>query len=454
MNDIKNFLIIGILLFALPGQKMISQPRQWTLEECIAYAKENNLQVKEQALDVQIANSNYEATKAEIYPSLNGAVEQNFSFGRSVDPYSYTFTEDNVISNNFYVYTSVDVFNGFKHWKKRDRDYFNLMADKALVEYVKNDISLSITLAYMQILLDNKLLKITEKQVGITKQQEEKTQKLFDAGALAKGDLLEIKSQLAQEQLDVVKKKNNLDLSYLDLIQFLELDSVSGFSIVFPEVEEPYALPGMQMTDSALSYSLDQLPEIQASKYMISSYEKDLEVTKCGGYPSLSLSGSVYTGYSNARVLFDEQGGEIMYPFPDQFKDNAYRSVGLNLNIPIFNKFSVKYALETSKVQVLKAKNRLEQQKNEVRKKIQEAYANAVAAYKKYNASKVSLTTAKEAFKYAEQKFNLGIISSVEYNASKNKLAKAESELAQAKYEYAFRKSILAFYTGQPLTLQ
>lgn len=461
MNENKKYVMVKIMFpwalcvfLVLVNVNLIAQQGEWTLEECIEYARKNNLQVKNKEFDAAIAKNTLETTKAEIFPSLNAAAEQNFSFGRSVDPYSYEFTEDNVISNNFYIYTSLNVFNGLKHWKKRERDHYSLLANQALIEATKNDISLSIALAYMQILFDNEILKINKQQVAVTQQQLERTEKLLEAGTVARGSLLEIKSQLANEQLEVVNAQNNLDFSVLGLVQLLELDSVAGFTVASPGIDEPSLLPGIGLSDSAMSFSLEQLPEITASKYLINSYEKELAMRVCDRYPSLSLTGSVYTGYSNARVLFNENGEEILYPFPDQFTDNAYRSVGLNLRVPVFNNLSVKNSIESAKVQVLKAENNLAQTRNEIRKKIQEAYAQAVAAYKKYYASKVSLEMANEAFNYAEQKFNLGIISSVDYNTSKNKLAKANSELVQAKYEYVFRKSILDFYAGKPLTIQ
>ncbi len=447
------YQVLCLLLF-LMSVDSIAQQGEWTLEDCIEYARNNNLQVKNKEFDAEIAKNTLETTRAEIFPSLNAAAEQNFSFGRSVDPYSYEFTENNVISNNFYIYTSVNVFNGLKHWKKVERDRYSFLANKALIEATKNDITLSIALVYMQILFNEEMLDIKQKQVTVTQQQVERTEKLLDAGIVSRGDLLEINSQLAKEQLEVVNAQNNLDLVVLDLVQLLELDSVKGFSVASPEINAPSLLPGRELSDSALSYSLELLPEISASKYLINSYEKELAMRMCDRYPSLSLTSSMYTGYSNARVLFSDNGEEVLYPFSDQFKDNAYRTLGLNLRIPVFNNFSVKNSIESAEVQVLKAKNNLAQTRNEIRKKIQEAYAQTVAAYKKFYASQASFETAKEAFIYAEQKFNLGIINSVDYNASKNKQTQAESELAQAKYEYVFRKSILDFYTGKPLTIQ
>ena len=447
------YRVLCLLLF-LMSVDSIAQQGEWTLEDCIEYARNNNLQVKNKEFDAEIAKNTLETTRAEIFPSLNAAAEQNFSFGRSVDPYSYEFTENNVISNNFYIYTSVNVFNGLKHWKKVERDQYSFLANKALIEAIKNDITLSIALVYMQILFNEEMLDIKQKQVAVTQQQVERTEKLLDAGIVSRGDLLEINSQLAKEQLEVVNAQNNLDLVVLDLVQLLELDSVKGFSVASPGINAPSLLPGRELSDSALSHSLELLPEISASKYLINSYEKELAMRMCDRYPSLSLTGSMYTGYSNARVLFSDNGEEVLYPFSDQFKDNAYRTLGLNLRIPVFNNFSVKNSIESAEVQVLKAKNNLAQTRNEIRKKIQEAYAQTVAAYKKFYASQASFETAKEAFIYAEQKFNLGIINSVDYNASKNKQTQAESELAQAKYEYVFRKSILDFYTGKPLTIQ
>jgi len=198
------------------------------------------------------------------------------------------------------------------------------------------------------------------------------------------------------------------------------------------------------------------MPEIKSAELKVKSAQKSIAIAKGGFYPQLSLSASYGSGYSDIRERIKLVNGIPVaekYPFFDQMKDNATLGVYLNLSIPIFSGFSNHFNTSSAKANFQRAKINLDVEKNTLFKNIQQAYADAVASYRRYISSKKSVTTMQESYTYTENRFNLGLINSLDYNTAKNKLTKAQSDLLQAKYEYIFKTKILDFYRGIPITL-
>ncbi len=445
--------VLLLSVFYVPGK--VQGQTGWTLEACIDYALKNNIRVKQQKLNVKLSESQVMRSKANFLPDLGGGAEHMYSFGYSVDPYTNDFTTDNVQSNNFYIRSQVTLFRGLQNHHQYKKNQLDLMATINDVDKIKNDVALNVAASYLQILYNLELIKVAEEQLEVTNQQVDRTSKMVDAGRLAKGSLLEIQAQKAQEELDIVNLQNELSSQYLTLTQLLELDSAEGFQIDVPDIsvepEENMILPVHTVYDEALNV----LPQVKSAEYTCKSSEKDLLIAKSAVSPSLGLTATYYTGYSDARKLFDPETQDFTqeYSFSDQLKDNQRKTLSLGLWIPIFNNLQNYTAINNAKVGILQSKNNLQLVKNEVYKDIQNARNQAIAAYKKYVATKEALISTEEAFKYSEQKFNVGLITSVEYNTSKNQLIKVKSDLVSAKYEFVFRIKILDFYRGEPLSL-
>jgi len=295
-------------------------------------------------------------------------------------------------------------------------------------------------------------LEVARNQRGITELQVERTHKLVEAGSVAKGDLLEMQAQLANENLNVTNMQNDLQLSLLNLVQLLDLDSTGGFSIVIPDTIDPekmFTIPDVSLVfDEASSY----LPHIKVADYQLKSAEKDLLVQKGRRSPMIYLTGSIYTGYSDQRVLY-ENDLPVDYPYGDQFNDNIAQSVSVGISIPILNHWEVNNGISRARIQVEDSRYELDQVNQQLYKNIQQAHNDAVSAREKYISAKEAVNSYRESFHYTEQKFNVGIVNSVEYNIAKNNFIKAESELLQAKYQYVFALKILDFYRGIPMTL-
>ncbi len=426
----------------------------WSLERCIHYAHENNLQIKQAELSANLSDNTLKRSKAAVLPDLNFGASQSFSYGKSVDPFTQGFQEQNVKSTNLGLSSSWDLFRGFQNYNTIQQSELDLKASLQDVERIKNDISLNIASAYLQILFSYELVEISKNQMGTTIQQVERTQKLVEAGSVARGNLLEIESQLAQEELQLVNAQNQLITSYLTLSQFLDLDSVEGFIIERPELPELLEEEISLTVNDIYNIAKGILPQIKRQEYRLQSSEKELALARGYLLPNLRLNTSYGTGYSDAITLIDSVTlMPIDYPFKDQIGDNKSFSFSLNLQIPIFNKLQVKTAMDNAKINVLQSQNEYQLVTDQLYKDIQQAHSNATASLKKYIASKKAVQSTREAFRYTEQKYEVGNVNSVDYAIAKTNLLRARSDNLQAKYEYMFSMKILDFYRGKQFIL-
>jgi len=354
------------------------------------------------------------------------------------------------------------------------------MASLEDVDKIKNDISLSIALAYLQILLNIELLEVTNSQLEITNLQIERTRQLVEAGSLPQGNLLEIQAQAAAEELQQVNIQNQLDISYLTLTQLLELDSVGDFQIEIPDLPLPEEKFLLESVNEIYADAERILPQVKSADYQLKSSEIGLDIARGTRSPQLSFSGSYGTRYSNILKKYALVPGETSdplpigtvegtgetvysypqplvitenYPFGNQFTDNATYGVQFNLTIPIFNGWQTNTMISNAKISVLSSKYNLEYTRNMLYKEIQQAYVDAVASLKKHRASEKAVSSMEESFRYTEQKFNVGMVTSVDYNTAKNQLTRTQSDLLQSKYEYIFKTKVLEFYRGNPLSL-
>jgi len=256
---------------------------------------------------------------------------------------------------------------------------------------------------------------------------------------------MQIQAQASTEKSNVTTANNNLKFSFLILGQLLDMDSVSGFDIQVPENLEVNSTGVIQSVDNVYSQAENSRPDVKLAENMAKMTEKDLAIAKSSRIPSLSLNGQVYTYYSQNLLA--------LKTISDQLSGNISKQIGISLNIPIFNRYSIETNIANSKLNVLDAEFKVRQAKLDLYKAIQQAHQDAVGAFDKYQSSIESVKSNQEAFSYAEQKFNVGMVSSVDYNVAKNNLTKAKSDLVQAKYEFIFKSRILDFYMGNDIKL-
>jgi outer membrane protein len=442
----KKFLILIFTSLLLSQGLIFSQQKVWSLEECIRYAIDNNIQIKQQSIQTKVQNNLLDLARMKLVPTLNGQGSHDYSFGRALDQNTYQFYNQTLQSDYFYLGGSVPVFNGLQNYNTIQKNKYLVLASEQDLQDISDNVALNVALVYLQILLNKELVAANENQLNITLQQIEKTKKLVDAGSVAKGNLLQIEAQAAQEELSLINTQNQLETSYLNLTQLLELKTPGGFEIEVPEI--------MVDPNSVITGNIDDIyqiaegnrPEIKSSQMKLTASEYDLKIAKGAMSPRLSINYSVNTRYTYISGFNNES-------FSTQVKNNRNSGVGLTISIPILNGWQVNKNISNSVLSVENSQYALEGTKKQLYKNIQQAYTDAVAALKKYNSSLKAVISTEESFRYTEQKFNVGMVTSVDYNAAKTQLLNSESDRSQAKYEYIFKTKVLDFYKGMPLNL-
>ncbi|HPF49995.1 MAG TPA: TolC family protein [Draconibacterium sp.] len=439
----KNFLTLLVVLVFLANVQDSFAQEHWDLKKCIDYAIENNIQIKQQALNTEHNKNLVKQAKEDRLPNLNAQFGNDFSFGRTLTFPENTYVNTNSMSLSGSLSSNITVFNGMQLTNTIRQRELDLQVTLQELQKTRDDIMLAIAAEYLQILFDEEILAVDSATIAVTQQQIDRTKQLVDAGSLAKGALLEIEAQLAREELQLVNDQNNLQLAYLNLYQFLELPMTESFKIEKPRLPEIQSNLTMINALDVFSNAINIRPEIKAAQLRVESAIKQLDIAKGNQYPSLSFGGY----YNN---IFNNKDSRN---FSEQVSNNSRSSVGLTLTIPIFNRFQVRNGISNSELQIEDYKFRLQSARNVLRKDIEQVYTNALAAFNRYISTQKAVTSMQEAFRYTEEKFNVGMINSVEYNQSKNNLTQAQSNLLQAKYDYIFRTKILDFYNGVPITL-
>lgn len=446
----------------------------WDLQQCISYAVTHNISIKQSALSNEINKINTEQSKAQALPTINLGASHTYNFGKNIDRFTNTFANTQVLSQNFWISSNLVLWSGLSQYNTIKSNEYSYLSGIENLKQQQNDLSLSVANAYISVVFADELLKISQNQFEITKEQLDRTQKLVNAGALAKSVEYDIKAQLANEEVNVTTADNNYQLSLLNLKQLMNLDSLGTFSVLKPNVD----VQGEQLLSSNVNsiyeMALKNQPSIKSGEYSILSAEKNLQANKGRVSPTISLNASLGTGtsglakdivgvnFTGYQLSGITNKGDSVYspqteivtkktPFADQFKDNVNKSVGLTLTIPLFNGLSTHSAVKTAKINTLNARFTQDLAKQNLFKTIAQAYANAKAALNKYNATKASVEAAAESFKYAQQKFNAGAISAFDFSTAKNRLFAAESNLLQSKYDYIFKLKVLDYYQGKPL---
>jgi outer membrane protein len=442
-------LLTGILGIAMAIQ--VNAQKQWTLEECIQYALDHNIQIKRQELITKTGKNNFTQSRMEMLPSVNAGVDYNLGSGRILNTDVYKWENTSITQGSAGIQADLNLFNGLQTLNTMSQRKYDLMTYLADYEVAKNDLMLNIATGYLQILFDQELVQVAQSQLEVTQLQLEKMRKLVEVGNKAMGDLLQIQAQAASDKVNLTSAANKLKISKLTLAQYIYLENVDNFDIVIPENMEVQMAVQVSPVDSVFALAATYMPEIRSAEYQLKSKEKALAATWGRLSPSLSLQGLYYSRYNNMSVDPLNPTGD--YPLSTQLKDNQYKQVTLNLSIPIFNKWRTKTQIDNARIAVMDAQKNLSQTNQVLYKIIQQATADATNAYDKYLGALEAVKSNEESFKYVEQKFNVGIVSSVEFNVEKNNLSKARADLVQAKYEYIFKTKILDFYTGVPIKL-
>ncbi len=478
----KRYTILIILLFI--ASTLLAQPDTikniWNLETCISYALENNLQIKTQNINNEISKLDYKQSKYNLLPNLSANISRNYNFGDKFNVYTSNYEQGTTTSDNFSLGSSIVLFSGFRQLNTIKQNKLQMLESQSEMQTTKDNITIEIAIAYLNILYSQEIDKVAESQYQSVLQQHSRITKLVEAEQLARSNLLNIEAQVAKEELNIVNTKNNLDLSYLTLYQLLDLHETDTFKVEIPTIKIPAQPILVYNLDEVINYALTNRPEVQSAEYKLQSSEKDILIARSASLPTVTLSGYLTTSYSSSYKTIDTNGAieylgntPTMYvtetglpiymqnynyptsvvPYQEQITNNIYKYVGVSVNIPIFNKNLVNTNVQKAKLSVVSNKYELETTKDIIRETVKQAYFDAEATLKKYLSSKKYVEALTLSFNNTEQKYNLSMLNTVDYNIAKTDLIKAESELIQAKYDYIFKITVLDFYMGKPLKI-
>jgi len=451
---------------------------KWSLQKCIDYARDNNIQLKQSMLATEAAGQDYFKSKLNLLPTLNGNVQYGLNKGKNIDPTTNLFVTQNINSANFSLNSSLKLFGGFAKINEIQQKYFDFMSSQYSTQQAANNIALGVVNAYLQVLFAQEQLTIAREQKKISEEQEDRTQKMVDAGMLPQGSLYDIQAQVASDELSLVTAQNQYILVKLNLQQLLNLNNPVDIEIpdiIIPSTELLNTASANEIYEQALTNK----PQIKSAEFKLKSSQKGLAISRGGLYPNLSLFTSLSTNYSSIVQQANQQSltfdtltiGYVLptfskvislqpqydlekTPFKTQWNNNFGQGVGVTLSIPVFNNWMVRNYISQSKLNLLNAQYNLDLEKQTLQKDVQTAYTDALAAKDKYAASQKSEAATGLSFQYAEKKYNAGVMNSFDYITAKNNFVTAKSKVLQSKYEYIFRLKVLDFYQGKPLDLQ
>lgn len=442
-----------ILLCAVSGGRLSAQDampggegrQRWTLEECIEYAREHNIQILQQELSLEDAELENLQSKLDYLPSVNASAGTGISFGRVPDETTFEIIENTSNTNmNLSASAGLDLFGGMRKLHTLRRSQLNLDATLLSIEKAKNDLALNVTAAYLDILFAEERVGISESQIATLRLQVEQSRQLVDAGKNTMSDLLQMQSQLADAEYQNILTRNQRTMAYFNLCQLLEIEDYTNFAIVAPE--NISIDPGLPPPSAAgIIEEAQALPQIGRAKLGVEIADRNIRLARSSYYPTLRLSGGYGSSYSEVQQQFMN--------FGRQLRNNANGYISLSLSVPIFNSLSARNNVRAQKTAYRRAEYDMMIVQKQLNKEIEQAVIDATGALEQYYSSFQTVLTNEESFRMIEQRYNLGAASPVDYSMALYNLTNARSQLAQAKYQYIFKSKILDFYRGEPIHL-
>ena len=411
-------------------------PKVWTLEECIGYALEHNIEIKRQEVGVSNSEIGLSESRWDYAPSLSAGSSYSISSGRVLDQTTYEFIENNVVgSSSAAVSGSMQVFSGMRRHYALKKAKASMKASLADLESVRQDIEMNVTAAYLQILCDQENQASAKEIASMLESQMEKIQTMVELGRVTEVDLLQIRSQYCAALNDVVAAEGQCRLSRMELCQLLEIQDWEDFAIEPIKADE---YDGMQLFPSTDSIAIESRPEYRSAEAGAEVARRNLQIARASYYPTLSLSAGYGTSYSGARqkAVQNPDGAYRYeaYPFFRQYLDNGSSYLSLSLNIPIFSGMSTRNSVRRAKNASLDAQYALQA----VRKQLSREYEQALIEYqtscRQYETAREQLAYAEETARMMTEKYNLGKTDFTSWNTAMTELAKAKYLTIQKKH--------------------
>tara|TARA_R110002033_G_scaffold66258_1_gene117365 strand:- start:4486 stop:5808 length:1323 start_codon:yes stop_codon:yes gene_type:complete len=435
----KKSIIIVLLLCGVITQ---AQNKKWTLKECVEYALENNISVKQSELDLLATGIDKLTAVGSFLPTINvsGSVSKNT--GLSFDPTTGNSSTTTFLSSSGSINLGYNLFDGLQNIRRVQRAEISKMAAEYSLSKMKDDISLFVANGYITVILNKANLEVLISQNAVTQEQIDRTNQLVEAGSLPRGDLLEIQATDANEKQNIVNAENAIQISLINLAQLLLIKDYENFDIQ----DEGYDIVNEGISNKSVSEIIEnakaERSEIKIAEQNVSLAEKDVQIAKGSYWPSLRAFLGYDTRYTDASEI----------PFSDQIYLNDGIGYGLSLNIPILNGFSVKGNVQRSKINLERSKYQLEQEELNLESTVYQAYVDAKGALKSFEAANKALESQELAYDYAKERYDVGLTNAFDFSQSKQRFDNAKIQLNQAKYDYIFKLKVLELYFGIPAT--
>lgn len=470
----RSFVYVITYVFSISMFCQNPQEKEYTLQECIKIALENNLSLKSVKNSEKSAKINYNQSKANLLPSLNGSYNFGVNNGRSIDPFTNDFINQQLTFSSANLSLNATVFNGFRLINTLKQNKLNTQAANLDIEQEKQNLILNVTLAYLQVLNTKDLLALNEQRLIATNNQLKIQKDLYDEGRENPADYTDLLGQKSSDETNILSSRIALNNAKLNLSTLLNLNSkidvnTNGLFIGL----EKYKFTSEEVYHDALQ----SLATFKANEIRVASAKKGVSIAKAQYIPELSLFGQLNTNYSSAAETFTETGSTIIQTddfvtidnndyqvftnqnsfraskidYLDQLDNNLNSVVGISISVPIFNGFSAKNNVALEKVKVEASIIALEQTKFEIKNAIQQVHFDMQAAFDRYQSLTKQVTAFQKSFNINETRFNNGVSNFLAYITSKNNLENAKINLSIAKYDYFLRVKVLEFYRGKNL---
>jgi outer membrane protein len=447
-------LFFGLLLISFQSK---AQAKKWTLEECVNYAMEKNISIKNTTLDNQLAEISKRDAYGNFLPTINAQATHSWNIGLNFSPVTNQAQTETTQYTSGGLNANIDIYKGLQNQNQLRKARLSIVASKYQLVKMQEDISLNVVNAYLQIIFNKENLKVQQQQLAYDGKQLERTQELVDAGAVPKGDLLDVKATVATDNQRLIAAENALLISKLSLAQLLQLEEFQEFDIADSSIPVNESSILMQDPKAILEKAKETRTDIKLAATNVDIAERDLKIARGGFQPSLSgfYGFNSRVAYADRVVDYDPitlqpiMGAPL--PFFTQLSDNKGHNFGVSLNIPILNGFSVRNNVARSKVALERSKINLEQKGLDLERTVYTAYTDTKGALKSYEAAVSTLESRELAFNYAKERYEVGLMNVFDFNQSQTLYVNAQSEVLRTKYDYIFRTKILEFYFGMPI---
>lgn len=448
----KQYISLFLLFIATFAQ---AQEKKWTLKECVDYAIENNITIQQSQLDTEVLAIDKKDAFGNFLPTVNANASHSWNIGLNINPITNVAATQTFQNTSVNLNVGVDIYNGLQNQNRLRRANLAKIAGQYQLTKMKDDISLNVANAFLQILFNKENLKVQQEQLLNNQKQKQRTQLLVEAGSVPRGDLMDMTATVASSQQTVVLAENALLISKLSLAQLLQLEDFKNFDTV----ETDYSLTDsevmLQSADAVYNKAKEERVELKIARANLEVAEKDIQISKGALQPSLQGFYSFSSRATNSNRISTDGNGNFIIQGPDaifnQFSDNKGNAFGLQLNIPILNGFAVRNNIERSKVAYKRSEIAVNQQELDLKRNVYTAFTDANGALNAYEAAVTTLEARTESYKYAQERFDVGLLNAFDLNQSQTLFANAQSEVIRTKFDYIFRVKIVEFYFGIPI---